>query len=66
MVSVTTGITANYLRALDSTEQAALAIDRMLRDWNQLDDDLKCALLYSAIIHYARSFASVSGRAGLR
>jgi hypothetical protein len=49
-------VAANYLRALDSTEQAGLAIDRMLRDWNQLDDDLKCALLYSAIIHYARPF----------
>ena len=49
--------TAEYARALDSIEQAAAAITRMVRDWSTLDDELKSALLHSAAIHYARPFS---------
>jgi hypothetical protein len=42
---------------LDSIEQGAAAIERMLRDWKTLDDQLRSALLHSAVIHYARPFS---------
>jgi hypothetical protein len=47
---------ANCLRALDNVSQAAIAIDRILADWKKLDTELKSALLYSSVIHYARPF----------
>ena len=31
-------VAAGYVRALDSMEQAAAAIDGLLRDWDILDD----------------------------
>jgi hypothetical protein len=50
-------VAADYVRALDSIEEAAAAIDRLLRDWDILDDQLKSSLLHSAVMHYARPFS---------
>src|SRR5689334_8109063 len=40
-------VAADYVRALDSIEQAAAAIERLVRDWDTLDDQLKSSLLHS-------------------
>jgi hypothetical protein len=57
---------ADYVRALDSVEQATAAIERMLKDWSTLDDQLKGSLLHSAIVHYARPFSRKRDYGGKR
>jgi hypothetical protein len=57
---------ADYVRALDSIEQAAAAIERILRDWSILDDQLKSSLLHSAVIDYARPFSFKPNYGGRR
>lgn len=47
----------DHIRALDCFERAAQNIDRMLRDWDTLDDELQQGALFDfAIIRYARPF----------
>jgi len=50
-------VAADYVRALDSIEQAAAGIERLVRDWDTLDDQLKSSLLHSVVMHYARPFS---------
>ena len=49
-------VAADYIRALDAIEAAGASIKRILNEWQTLDDELKSALLHSAVIHYTRPF----------
>jgi hypothetical protein len=43
-------------RAMDSIQIARRAAQRLVADWDSLDDDLKASLLSSIIISYSRPF----------
>jgi hypothetical protein len=50
-------VAANYIRAVDALEAAGSSIRRILHEWLAMDDELKSALFYSAVIHFARPFS---------